>query len=46
MQRAIVSGVFILTLLAGPLAAQPEVPVEQWRGKTIMLIGAHPGSVV
>lgn len=42
MQRAIASGVFILTLLAGPLAAQPEVPVEQWRGKTIMLIGAHP----
>lgn len=34
---------FVLLLL--PLltaAAQPEVPVEQWRGKTILLIGAHP----
>ncbi len=27
-----------------PLAtlAQPEVPVEEWTGKTILLIGAHP----
>jgi len=23
-------------------SAQPEQPVEQWRGKTILLIGAHP----
>jgi LmbE family N-acetylglucosaminyl deacetylase len=23
-------------------SAQPEVPVEQWKGKTILLIGAHP----
>ncbi len=23
-------------------SAQPEVPVEQWRGRTILLIGAHP----
>ncbi len=22
--------------------AQPEVPIEQWEGKTILLIGAHP----
>jgi LmbE family N-acetylglucosaminyl deacetylase len=22
--------------------AQPEIPVEQWTGKTILLIGAHP----
>ena len=22
--------------------AQPELPVEQWKGKTILLIGAHP----
>jgi LmbE family N-acetylglucosaminyl deacetylase len=22
--------------------AQPEIPVEQWKGKTILLIGAHP----
>lgn len=26
---------------AGALA-QPEVPVEEWRGKTILFIGAHP----
>ena len=35
---------FYLILLALPLAimAQPEQPVEQWTGKTILLIGAHP----
>ncbi len=22
--------------------AQPEIPVEEWKGKTILLIGAHP----
>ena len=22
--------------------AQPEIPVEEWTGKTILLIGAHP----
>ena len=27
---------------AGQAVAQPEVPVEQWRGKTILLVGAHP----
>lgn len=21
---------------------QPEIPVEEWKGKTILLIGAHP----
>ena len=30
------------TLTTAILQAQPEVPVEQWTGKTIMLIGAHP----
>ncbi len=31
-------------LVAIPLfsIAQPEQPVEQWKGKTILLIGAHP----
>ena len=34
----------IIVLLAACLlaTAQPEVPVEQWTGKTILLIGAHP----
>lgn len=32
-----------LALVIPALAfAQPEVPVEQWTGKTILLIGAHP----
>ena len=34
----------LLIMMAFPLGsfAQPEVPVEQWTGKTILLIGAHP----
>ncbi len=24
------------------IMAQPDIPVEQWKGKTILLIGAHP----
>ncbi|WP_243663550.1 PIG-L deacetylase family protein [Rhodothermus marinus] len=34
----------LLALLFGAQVAwsQPEVPVEQWQGKTILLIGAHP----
>ena len=33
-----------IILVAIPLfaLAQPEQPVEQWKGKTILLIGAHP----
>ena len=33
-----------LLLVALPLCsmAQPELPVEEWTGKTILLIGAHP----
>ncbi len=23
-------------------AAQPETPVEEWKGRTILVIGAHP----
>ena len=30
-----------MAFLSGAVA-QPEVPVEQWKGKTILLIGAHP----
>ena len=31
-------------ILAGTLtaAAQPETPIEEWTGRTILLIGAHP----
>jgi hypothetical protein len=25
--------------------AQPEIPVEEWTGKTILLIGAHPMTI-
>lgn len=34
----------LLTLLLLPcmLIAQPETPVEEWTGKTILLVGAHP----
>ncbi len=36
--------VFLLAtlFLCTPALAQPEVPVEEWTGKTILLIGAHP----
>lgn len=35
---------FALLLLLAPryMWAQPEQPVEEWTGKTILLIGAHP----
>ena len=37
------SRIFFLLLLIPALSfAQPEVPVEEWTGKTILLIGAHP----
>ena len=36
--------IFAVALLVLPAiaAAQPETPVEEWKGKTILLIGAHP----
>jgi len=36
--------IFTILLVAIPLCsmAQPEIPVEEWTGKTILLIGAHP----
>lgn len=40
MFKAVILAIFIC-LTAG-LFAQPEVPVEQWTGKTVLLIGAHP----
>jgi LmbE family N-acetylglucosaminyl deacetylase len=34
----------LVIMMGSPLVitAQPELPVEQWQGKTILLIGAHP----
>ncbi len=32
----------VLLVLPALAMAQPETPVEEWRGKTIMLVGAHP----
>lgn len=31
-----------LLLVCSMAFSQPEVPIEQWTGKTILLIGAHP----
>jgi LmbE family N-acetylglucosaminyl deacetylase len=33
---------FLLVVISQFVAAQPDEPVEQWKGKTILLIGAHP----
>jgi len=35
---------FAVAVLALPFTAvaQPEIPVEEWTGRTILLIGAHP----
>jgi LmbE family N-acetylglucosaminyl deacetylase len=32
----------VLLALPAMAAAQPETPVEEWTGKTILLVGAHP----
>jgi len=32
----------LVSSLCTPALAQPEVPVEEWTGKKILLIGAHP----
>jgi LmbE family N-acetylglucosaminyl deacetylase len=32
----------VLLLANSILFAQPDLPIEQWKGKTILLIGAHP----
>jgi LmbE family N-acetylglucosaminyl deacetylase len=32
----------VALLLCVPATAQPEVPIEEWTGKKILLIGAHP----
>jgi len=32
----------ICTALVVQASAQPEIPVEEWEGRTILLIGAHP----
>jgi LmbE family N-acetylglucosaminyl deacetylase len=41
MSRVVFSLVITLVFNLSTFA-QPEVPVEQWQGKTILLIGAHP----
>lgn len=33
---------FVLFLLPALVSAQPDTPVKEWTGKTILLIGAHP----
>ena len=32
----------LLLLIPGIVLAQPATPVEEWTGKTILLVGAHP----
>lgn len=34
--------VIIFAILLNIVFAQPDVPVDQWKGKKILLIGAHP----
>ena len=34
--------IFLLLLMPLAVSAQPETPVEEWTGRTILLIGAHP----
>ena len=34
--------IVVFLMLIATTVGQPETPVEQWTGKTIMLIGAHP----
>lgn len=34
--------IFLLLFVPSLLFAQPETPVEEWTGKTILLIGGHP----
>jgi LmbE family N-acetylglucosaminyl deacetylase len=40
MKRTVFWALFLAVSVAS--WAQPEVPIEQWEGKTILLIGAHP----
>lgn len=38
------TAILLIAALLFPLiaSAQPELPVEKWKGKTVLLIGAHP----
>lgn len=40
--RSITLQATLLALLPVLVLAQPEIPVEQWKDKTILLVGAHP----
>lgn len=32
----------MMLVMATAAVAQPEIPIEQWKGKKILLVGAHP----
>jgi LmbE family N-acetylglucosaminyl deacetylase len=45
-QKTIIMRTYLIFLLSAMIPclcySQPDIPVEQWTGKTILLIGAHP----
>lgn len=41
MKKPLILALFLL-VLPSIVMAQPEIPVEEWTGRTILLIGAHP----
>ena len=41
MKKPLILALFLL-VLPSMVMAQPEIPVEEWTGRTILLIGAHP----
>lgn len=41
MKKSLILALFLL-VLPSMVMAQPEIPVEEWTGRTILLIGAHP----
>lgn len=40
--RLVIATLVVTMVLPALVIAQPEVPVEKWKGKTILLVGAHP----
>jgi LmbE family N-acetylglucosaminyl deacetylase len=41
MKKNLLLALFLL-VIPSMVIAQPEIPVEEWTGRTILLIGAHP----
>ncbi|NBW70754.1 MAG: PIG-L family deacetylase [Bacteroidetes bacterium] len=41
MKKNLLLALFLL-VIPSMVMAQPEIPVEEWTGRTILLIGAHP----